>query len=291
MSSPYFAQPPIPIKRGELTSHLRQLIVRLRFIVWQILVPFRSRPEEIPPLPEPAAEIEDKQVDQCQWLYDQTEKRRSHLEQKAQSTFGLMTFLVPLLVSQFVFVISKATGPSSTSRSVSMTLLAVATVLLLLGFVSAVRAVAVKAVEALYLQSVVDETGRFRKYEKAFRARGLLWCTAMNEAMNDHLAQFVKGAHVLTAGAIITVALAAVPTGMMFSSLPSSAAQMRIVGTVDVSSGELSDLRADLATLNKAVDAISKSKASRDEIKSLQKMVTALDAKLKKLPKTPAHEP
>ena len=166
-----------------------------------------------------------------------------------------MLFLVPLLASLFVFIISRATTSGTSIRVVAIGLLVISAVLLLLGFISAVRAVAVKTTETLYLHSVIDEAGHFREYNNAFHARGLLYCAAMNEAMNDHLAQFVKGAHILTAAAVITLVVASVPTGVMLSSLPSSSpTQTKIVGPVDVSSPELTGVRDD--TLRIASDGV-----------------------------------
>ena len=171
----------------------------------------------------------------------------------------------------------------------SSTLLTLAAVLLLLGFISAVRAVSVKAIQSLYLQSVVDETGEVRKFEKPFRLRGLLWCTSMNEAMNDHLAQFVKGAHLLTAGAVILVAVAAVPAAIMLNNLPAGPTVTKIVGMVDVASGELTSLRAELMTVRGGLAALEKSSVSPKEITSLKKKVAELELRLKTLqnPATP----
>ena len=281
MTFPYIAEPPQRIRRHELKHHVGQLLVRLGFIVWQIFVPFRPSPEEIPSLPEPQNEVDDKQLDQSHWLFDQAEKRRVHLEQKAQSTFGLMTFLVPLLASLFVFLISKTAGVSTVSRFLVLALLTVAAALLLLGFVSAVRAVSVKANQALYLQSVVDETGQVRKFDKAFHLRGLLWCTSMNEAMNDHLAQFVKGAHLLTAGAVIILTVAAIPAAIMLNHLPAGPTETKIVGTVDVASGELASLRAELATVRSELGALAKGKVSTEQILALQNRVAQLESRLK----------
>ena len=251
MSPRFIAEPPLPVHRGSLGKHLRQMLLRFWFIVWQIVVPFNSRPEEIDSLPEPTVEVTEAHVEQCQWIFDQAAARRVHLEQKAQSTFGLMVFLVPLLASLFVFIISRATTSGTAIRTVAIVLLVISAVLLLLGFISAVRAVAVKAIETLFLRSVIDEAGQFRKYSKAFHARGLLYCAAMNEAMNDHIAQFVKGAHILTAAAVVTLVIAAVPTSVVLSSLPSSPTQTKIVGPVEVSSPELTAIRDDVANLRK----------------------------------------
>lgn len=283
MSFPYIAEPPQPIKRRELANHIRQVLVRLRFIVWQILVPFRSSPEEIPAIPESKNEIDPEQLEQSHWLFDQAEERRVHLEQKAQSTFGLMTFLVPLLASLLVFLISKTAGVSAVSRFFVLTLLTLAAVLLLLGFISAVRAVSVKTIHSLYVQSVVNDTGEVRKFDKPFRLRGLLWCAAMNEAMNDHLAQFVKGAHLLTAGAVILVTIAAVPAAIMLNNLPAGPTATKIVGTVDVASGELTSVRAELTSIRGDLTALEKSSVSPKEIVALKNRVADLESRLKKL--------
>ena len=40
-----------------------------------------------------------------------------------------------------------------------------------------------------------------------FHAKGLLHCATMNAAVNDHIAQFVKGAYTLLAVAVIGFAL------------------------------------------------------------------------------------
>ena len=262
------------------------MLVRLGIVVWQIVVPFNSRPEEIDPLPEPTAEVSDAHVEQCQWIFDQAEERRVHLEQKAQSTFGLMVFLVPLVASLFVFIISRATTSDTSIRAVAIGLLVISVVLLLLGFISAARAVAVKTIETLYLHSVIDEAGQFRQYNKAFHARGLLYCAAMNEAMNDHLAQFVKGAHVLTAAAVITVVVASVPTGVILSSLPSSPpTQTKIVEPADVSSPELTEVRDDVANLKKDIGKLSNRRATEERLKRLEERVEKIEAKLREMQK------
>jgi hypothetical protein len=263
------------------------MLLRFRFILWQIVVPFNSQPEKIDPLPAPTVAVTDSQVEQCQWIFDQAGERRVHLEQKAQSTFGLMVFLVPLLASLFVFISSRAPTSGTLSRMIAVSLLVISAVLLLLGFISAVRAVSVKATETLFLQSVVDDAGQFRKYDESFHARGLLYCAAMNEAMNDHLAQFVKGAHILTAAAVVALVVAAVPTSFVLSGLPSSPTQTKIVGPVNVSSSELIAVRDDVASLKEDIKSLlSKGKTADDDLKLLDAKVARLDARLSKMQRT-----
>ncbi len=151
-----------------------------------------------------------------------------------------MVFLVPLLASLFVFLISR--GNSSNTLVVTLALVCLSGVFLLLGFIAAIRAVGVKESETLFLDSILNEDGKFRKYSSAFRAQGLLYCASMNTAMNDHLAQFVKGAHTMTAAAVLILLAAAVPTSAVFVRSPPSPAQTRIIGPVTISSPEFSAL-------------------------------------------------
>ncbi len=286
MSPRFIAEPPPAVQPRALAEHLRHLLRCARYILWQIVVPFNSRPEEIDAFPEPQAEVTDSHVEQCQWIFDQAEERRIHLEQKAQSTFGLMVFLVPLLASLFVFIINRATTSGTGIRTLAIGALIVSAVLLLLGFISAVRAISVKSSETLYLDSVIDKAGQFREYSKAFHARGLLYCAVMNQAMNDHLAQFVKGAHLLTAGAITALVIAALPISFVISYLPTSPTQTQIVGPVEVSSPELSGIREEVGTLKEDIGKlISSSEAAVAVLKPLETKVERIDARLNKMQK------
>jgi hypothetical protein len=285
MNSQFTAKPPQPVKWGSVAKHLRQMFRRIGYIIWQIVVPFKSRPEEIEPFPEPDPKfpVSELHVEQCKWIFDQVEERRVNLEQKAQSTFGLMVFLVPLLASVFVFIISR--GTTSSTLIVTLALVCASAVFLLLGFISAVRAVAVKESETLFLNSVLTEDGQFRKYSEAFRARGLLYCASMNTATNDHIAQFVKGAHILTSVAVLILLVAAVPTSIVFLRLPPSPAETKIVGPVNISSPELSALRDDIANLTNDIQRLSTNNLSEGEFKLLEENIANLDAKLSKLQK------
>jgi len=56
MTHRFVAKPPLSVDRGAFVHHVRQTLKRLGFIAWQILVPFKSDPEEIEEFPEPTAE-------------------------------------------------------------------------------------------------------------------------------------------------------------------------------------------------------------------------------------------
>ncbi len=285
MKPNFIAQPPEPVKLGSIPKYLGQIFRSLGYTLWQIVVPFKPRPEEIDGFPDldPNIEVTESHVAQCQWIFDQAGERRVHLEQKAQSTFGLMVFLVPLLASVFVFIIGR--GTTSSTIIATLILVCLSAFLLLLGFVSAVRAVAVKENQTLYLQSILNEEGQFRLYSAAFRARGLLYCASMNTAMNDHIAQFVKGAHMLTAAAVLVLLIAAIPTSIVFLNATPSPVQTKIIGSVSVSSLEVSALRDDVATLRNDIQKLSNDRVTADELKALEDKVAGLDAKLRALQK------
>ena len=291
------ANPPLPIKLRDLPKHVWAKLISLSEIVWQILTPYKGSPERVNDLPDPNAgiSVNKSHVKQCQWIFDQAEQRRSHLEQKAQSSFGLMVFLVPLLGSIFAFIISKTNAGGNLLHGIIMGLLALSGALLLLGFISAARAVSVKEMETLYIASVVADDGQFRQYKEDFHARGLLYCAARNEAMNDHIAQFVKGAHILTAGAVMMLAVASIPTSYVLSALPSTLAESKIVGLVetkivgpvDVAFPDFLTIRSDVALIKEDIAKLmEQSHSAAEDFKKFEYKFAMIDAKLNRMQKT-----
>lgn len=234
MRNRFFADPPKAIGWRAIPGHLRLSIKRLLVQVWQIVVFFEPEPKEIEPFPEsdPSVQVGEPTVKQCQWIFDQAEQRRNHLEQKAQSTFSVMVFLVPVLTSAFVFMTSKING--GFLRNLTIALVGLSGLFILLAFVATIRAVSVKSNQMLSLPSVLHPSGKFRAYNESFHAKGLLYCASMNTATNDHLAQFVRGAHSMTAIAVLLVILAAVPTSFTVATQPAEVTQTKIVDSVQV---------------------------------------------------------
>lgn len=257
MTNPFTAKPPLPVwKRGGLVKYIKDVFIGSVRILCQVFVPYGSRPEEPRELPDSARQPEDGQLGLCQAIFDQSEERRLHLEQKAQAMFSLIIFLVPLLGSIFVFIY-KESLPSTVSRDVAIGFLLVSAGLLVLAFVSVMRAVSVKARDALFLEAVIDKnTGEFRQYDKAFHAQGLLYCASVNTAMNDHIAQFVKGGQILTGAAAIVMLAASIPAGKAFSDLSPSPTKTEIVGAVKVSSPELADIQGDISRLLATLESL-----------------------------------
>ena len=154
----------------------------------------------------------------------------------------------------------------------------IAGVLLLLGFICALRGVSVSRRETLFLNAVLNADGQFRKYDAAFRARGLLYCASMNTAMNDHIANFVKAAHIFSAMAVVLFVLAAVPTSLGFSGRRATLVDAKIVTPVALTSRELSDLGAQVASLRSDLAMLG---AANDRVQ--QQWFRTFDARMTKV--------
>ena len=235
MRNRFFAEPPKAVGWRSSPGHLFHLVKGIAIQVWQVFVPFEAEPETIPDFPETTQGINNGEatVKQCQWIFDQAEQRRNQLEQKAQSTFSLMVFLVPILSSVFIYVVSKA--KTGFFREIVISLIFVAGLFVLLGFISAIRAIGVKSNQTLSLDLVIDSNGAFLPYDELRQAKGLLYCASINTAKNDHLAQFVRGTHSMTAIAVLFVILAAIPTSFTVATQTDDIARTTVVGTVVVS--------------------------------------------------------
>lgn len=259
MRNRFFAEPPKAITWRSLPEHLFHLVKSIAFQVWQVFVPFEAEPEAIPDFPETTQGTNNGEatVKQCQWIFDQAEQRRNQLEQKAQSTFSLMVFLAPILTSVFIYVVSKATA--GIFREVIIGLICLSGLFLLLGFISAIRAIAVKSNQTLSLDLVIDSDGAFLPYDEVRHAKGLLYCASINTAKNDHLAQFVRGTHSMTAIAVIFVILAAIPASFTVATRSEAIARTTVVGTVLVSPASPQSKQAtptEIANLSEQVQAL-----------------------------------
>lgn len=124
-------------------------------------------------------------------------------------------------------------------------------------------------------QAFLRMAGTFRTYDKAFHARGLLYCASVNQGMNGHIAQFVKGAHVLTALAVLALLVAAVPSILL---LPTDAAPAKteIVGPVNIAAPSLVDLKTEIATLGNELRVIANDRSQLQHMGSFDAKIDLL---------------
>jgi hypothetical protein len=268
----YIARPPLYLgqgTQGPLRSQVRRIFAGLWRDIWQTVTPFNPQPEP-PEDPPPVPGITDDQLKQCKELYDKVEDDRDALESKARATFSVITFLVPLLASIFVFIFGRS-AEGSRGRMVVLILIGISSVFLLLGFISIARAVSVQVRQTLGLAAIIDLNAHaFRTYSKEFYARGLLFCASVNQAMNDHIAQFVRGAHILTAVAVIILALAALSS---IGSLPADSppTKFQTTGPIEIASPALTNLEKEVAKINNDLAAaVDKTQGQRLEALTAQ---------------------
>lgn len=281
MNSGFIAQPP---QRKPWLSAAAQLFPSFWQIIRHVFVPFKSQPEGIENLAEITGSLtDDKQLDQCQKIYEQVEASHVFLEEKARSMFVLVAFLAPFLASVFVFLLDQPVT-ESTSRTISVSLATVSSILLFLGGISIVRAISVKERQTLFLGSVINLVDKkFLTYNRDFYARGLLHCASMNQAMNAHIAQFVKGAHILTALAVFVFVGAVIPAAI---AVPSTPTKVELVGSVNIDSAELVKLQKQVTDLGKSLAVLADSKPDADLLRQLQERTKQIEGDLLELKTT-----
>ena len=181
------------------------------------LTPFESIPKEAEDaFPEQTNDIPDAQLMLCQSILDECKERREFIEQKGRWLFTIVSFLMPGIIVIMAFLFQGSTLESG-QYAITLSVLGISAFLLVLSFVSILRAMAIRPIEVLHLYSVINkEDGTFLPYNRPRHAQGLLHCATMNTASNDHIAQFVKGAHILMTVAVIlaTVGLISIGTGI-----------------------------------------------------------------------------
>ncbi len=209
--------PPIVAKRmrpiwrlpaRQIFKKLAQFALGWIYMLVRPIIPYEASPGK----PERSLAVvtgkcTQEQLALCQRIFDEGVTRRHHIEQKAQWTFTAIAFLIPTIASVLFFFVKDA-GVQRVDHPLLLVVIVGSATLLVLSFVSALRAMAIKHNESLFVHSVIEEeSDEFRSYEVEFHAKGLLHCAVMNAAVNDHTAQFVKGAYTLLAIAVVGFAL------------------------------------------------------------------------------------
>jgi hypothetical protein len=130
--------------------------------------------------------------------------------------------------------------------SLTLTLDFLAIIFFILGLVAALRALAIRGQEALFLAAVIDpRVDQVRTHSADFFGRGLLYVAAARQAICDHIADFVRGAQVFL---VLGVALAACAAGSVLSEVREN--KQTIQGTVVIDRLSLDEIEKDVRSSN-----------------------------------------
>jgi hypothetical protein len=191
------------VKRGR-----RDFCARIR----QTLGFFESMPRVVTSLTltQPAGAVSESMLQVCESLASDSEARLEKLEAKATGLLSLIAVVIPLTASAAVFI--RQNELPAVPGLVTLGIVMLAMLSLLLGLVAALRAVAVRGHDALFLDAVIDKNAdRVRDYNADFFGRGLLYVAASRHAICDHIGDFVRAAQLFLVLGVLFAAAAAIP--------------------------------------------------------------------------------
>jgi len=266
-----------------VVKDMKHAIRALKEVVIYALIPRVARPERPLDPPDPADKskpVDEGTLAQSKEIYEQIEAGRDYLDEKARSTFGVISFLAPLLVAAFTFLLTHSNG-SGLSRIFALMFGACAFVLLVLGFISTVRALAVQGREVLFLGAVIDPaTPALMPYDRTRHAQGLLYCASVNAEFNAHISQCVRSAHVLTALAVITAIIAAIPALVVLSGQKETIAKTEVVSPITVKIDGAASANESIKQIREELDSFNTAASAPAQIKAINARLDTLDAKV-----------
>ncbi len=246
----YSATPPQKISLKEvITEEIPRMISKISYffaIMFSAYKPNSVDPKNFTSS-SPSGAIQPDQIDLCKQIYAEAIERTEVLDKKAISMLTLISILVPLITSAFVYI-STAGSQNGYGHKVIFFAAFMSLLFLLLSFVGIFRVLKVRNYEALYLQSIIDEENdKIFTFSADRYGRGLLWCATKNTAMNDHKADFLRASQLFIFTSVIFLIITAVP---FIYSLSPDAKTQKITGEVTVKSATIE------TQLNKIADEL-----------------------------------
>lgn len=231
----YAATPPQRVPAKEvITKEILQMITQASYFVSILFSVYRR--DVVDPksftLADPSGTIQKDQIELCKQIYDEAIERGEVIDKKAISMLTLISILVPLITSAFVYIGTSL--PNGFAHRLVFAAAFISLLFLLLSFVGIFRVLKVRGFEALHLRAVIDEAnGTIFTYTSDRHGRGLLWCATKNTAMNDHKADFLRASQLFIFMSVIFLIITAVP--FIYTMSPDSKTQ-KFSGEVSVKS-------------------------------------------------------
>jgi hypothetical protein len=156
----------------------------------------------------PNGVIRPKLLHRIERLWEAARARSEHLEQKSTATLSGLGIAAPIVIALSAFIV-KEPSISTWIRYTALLLVALAITCMVMGFLAILRALSIREREELGIDSVLASR-TFRKATDDFHGRGLLYVYTKQQAINDHLADFIRASQMFLAIAVALVLLAGV---------------------------------------------------------------------------------
>lgn len=159
----------------------------------------------------PSGEIVQDQLYQIERIAKKAEERRYKLENKATIILSALGIITPAIIGIYFYAI-KNIGASTFELTLFYIVTFLISGLIFGAFVAVLRALGVYKHEELGVYSIVDPTLRsIKSYTPDYYGRGLLYISSKREALNDHIADFVRASQMFTAFAILILFIGLMP--------------------------------------------------------------------------------
>ena len=186
----------------------------LKILLWKSLHSLRQpfllfnsipiNPKDLPD-PGPGASLSEEHLDFAKKSEMEANKRHEILEQKADKILGVLVFVTPLYLSVVTYVLHLTDKTSV----LTVVLFSLTGACVIAGFVAALRAAAIRYHQKLGIGAIFDaSTGTWLPLPREKMVRGLMYCATWNEAINDHVADFVNAARLYAAIAMVSLVCA-----------------------------------------------------------------------------------
>ncbi|MET4573254.1 hypothetical protein ABIA68_002112 [Stenotrophomonas rhizophila] len=216
----YLSKPPrrLPVSFRTYVDAAKKSIATLIVLLHHTLSAYgtASSPEQSITKNSPKGTLRPKLLQRIEKLWEAARTRSEHLEQKSTATLSGLGIAAPIVIALAAFIV-KEPSISAWVRYTSLLLVALAIASMVMGFLAILRALSVREREELGIDSVVVSR-TFRRATDDFHGRGLLYVYIKQQALNDHVANFIRASQmflaisvalVLLAGAVVVPGIAA----------------------------------------------------------------------------------
>ena len=133
----------------------------------------------------------------------------------------------------------------------------------------------------LFLESVIDSAvPAIRPYDRTRHAKGLLYCASMNASINEHIAQCVRSAHVLTTLAVIVAIAAAVPGTWLLMTREESTTKTEIVKLVAVTDASEASIEKSVKQVSATLSTVESELAQAEQMRAMEARLIACEAEV-----------